>query len=126
MKKLMYVLSVLFFISCGTNTTDNTTTDDNQTKDETVTEKDESKAGDGSCEEFLADYEVWVNEMIVVIKKAKANPLDIQNTKKMMEATSKMAEWTEKWTALYDCANNEKYTKKMEELQEKVEKEIGE
>jgi len=126
MKNLILVFSVLFLFSCGLGSTDNKTEDEKDNTKESVTENEDSKSSEGSCEEFLVDYEKWVDEMIVVIKKAKSNPLDLSNTKRMMEATTKLSEWMEKWTNLYDCANNEEYTKKMEELQKKVEKELGE
>lgn len=126
MKNVIFVLSVLFFASCGLGTSESKNQEEKDDTKESVTENEDSKSSEGSCEEFLVDYEKWVDEMIVVIKKAKSNPLDLNNTKRMMNATTKLSDWMEKWTNLYDCADNEKYTKKMEELQKKVEKELGE
>ena len=76
------------------------------------------------CEKFLDSYEKWADEVIKVYKKAQENPLDIENTKKMMESTQKMSEWSQKWSKLYDCADNEKYAKRMEEIQKKIEQQM--
>ncbi len=59
-----------------------------------------------------------------IYKKAQENPLDIENTKKMMEATQEMSEWSQKWSKLYDCANNEKYAQRMEDIQKKIEQQM--
>jgi hypothetical protein len=127
MRNLIFVLSILFFISCGSSTSSDTeTVEGKENTEKSIPEKDDSGFDTGSCDEFLADYEEWVDEVIVILKKAKENPMDMQNTQKMMESTTKMGEWSQKWLALYDCANDEDYAKKMEELQEKVEKELGE
>ena len=126
MRNLIFVLSVFFFISCGTSTSESQTENEKESKEESATEKDDTGFDTGSCDEFLADYEKWVNEVIVILKKAQENPLDLQNSQKMLELTQKMGVWSQKWLALYDCANDEDYAKKMEELQEKVERELGE
>ena len=116
MKKMIMIFSILLFIGCGNNT-----------NDEDIKAQDENKHKNtiyNSCEQFLNDYENWVDEVIIIYKKIKENPTDIKNTKKMMEATQKMSEWSQKWTKLYDCANTEKYSKRMEDIQARVDSEI--
>jgi len=108
MKKFLFFLSVAFVL--GFNTNANTI---------------EIKDGN-NCEQFLADYEVWVNEVIEIYEKVKNNPMDVENTQKLMEATEKMSEWSEKWEGLVDCSDNEEYVKKMEKLEKKVEEVMGE
>ena len=116
MKNILVILSVMLFVACGNNASNKDVNFQDENKSESTL--------NNSCEQFLSDYENWVDEVIVIYQKIKDNPTDIQNAKKMIEATQKMSEWSQKWTKLYDCANNEKYSKRMEELQAKVDKEI--
>jgi len=117
MKKLAILLvSALLMLACNNNSSSNDQNNDDQA--ETKTEST-SKA---SCDKFLKDYEEWVDEVIEVYKKVKENPMDLANTTKAMEASQKMADYAQKWTGLYDCANSKKYAKKMEALEKKVEK----
>jgi len=122
MKKLLFLISAVALLSCG-----NKTNEDSKSNDKTdVVQTEKSLSVEGGCDEFLNDYEKWVDEVIKVYEKVKANPMNMQNTQKMMDATTKMEEWSEKWIKLYDCANNEKYAKRMDELQEKVNKAMEE
>ena len=105
-------------MACGNNNKSKATEKEQPTEQEL-------KAENG-CEAFLNDYEKWVNEVIEIYEKVKENPMDVQNTQKLMQATLKMQEWSEKWTGLYDCTDNEKYNKRMEELQKKVDEAINE
>lgn len=123
MRNILFFVVMLVMASCGSNTGKKQS--DNEDK-ETKVEQKQKKSAQGSCDEFLADYEKWVDEFVKLYKEAKANPTDMEVTQKMVDATNKMAEWSEKWTKLYDCANNEKYVKRMEELQKRVEKEMNE
>lgn len=79
-----------------------------------------------SCDQFLNDYEKWVNEIIVIYQKVKENPMNIEYTQKLMNVTIEMEEWSKKWTNIYECAENEQYAKRMEELQKKVDKAMEE
>lgn len=112
MRKLILFLGVILATSCGTSTNDKNTDSENKN----TTESTDVSA----CDQFLDDYEKWADEVIEVYKKVKENPTDVENTQKMMEATAKMAEWSEEWTKLYDCANNEEYAERVEKIQEKV------
>ncbi len=109
MKKNILIISVIFLVGTVINA-----------------KTDHSNMQEGNkCEKFIADYEVWVNEVTKVYKKAKSNPMDMKNSKKLVEASKKMKEWSKKWEGMTDCKNNEKYSKKMEELQAKAEKMLG-
>ena len=114
MRKLILFLGVILATSCGTSTNDKKVDDENKTT--STTESTDVSA----CDQFLDDYEKWADEVIEIYQKVKENPTDMQNTQKMMEATAKMAEWSEEWTKLYDCANNEEYAERVEKIQEKV------
>ena len=114
------LLGVSLLFSCNSNS--DKSTDQSGNPQEVKADKGSMK----SCDDFLKDYEKWVDEVIEVYKKVKENPMDMTNTTKAMEASQKLAEYSTKWTALYDCANSKKYAKKMEELEKKVEQAMNE
>lgn len=132
MKNLFLLMAVLFLISCGGSTQEDAKSEENKQIEATTEQNDDASektkvTGEGeSCEEFLDDYENYVNELLEVYKKIKENPTDMKSAEKMMEATTKMAKWSEKWDALHECADNEEYNERMEELQAKVDKVVNE
>lgn len=118
MKNFMLILSFLFMLSCGTDTGKNNT-DNEAGADKAKTEQSEATSK-SECDEFLDDYEKWVDEVIVVYKKAKEDPTDMENTQKLLTVTTEVAKWADKWEGLVDCAKNEEYAKRMEALEERV------
>jgi hypothetical protein len=124
MKNLMLILSFLFMLSCGTDTAKNNT-DKEADADKAKTEQSDATSK-SDCDDFLDDYEKWVDEVIVVYKKAQDDPTDIENTQKLLTVTTEVAQWADKWESLMDCANNEEYAKRMEELEERLNKAMSE
>ena len=114
MKAILLITVLFFFVSCGSGKKKNQDNNNEDAKTESNVE-----AGN-SCDAFLDDYEEWVDEVVKIYKKVEENPMDVQNTQALMEATQKMAEYSEKWQTLYDCSNDKKYAKRMEELQKRV------
>ena len=126
MKKLILLLSVFFVLAaCGSNKDKGSAENDEATDTEETTSKD-TKSGNSECDKFLDDYEKWADEVVELYKKAKENPMDMGNMQKIAESSQKMAEWSTKWGELVDCAQTEKYAKRMEEIQEKVNKAMEE
>lgn len=119
MKSILFLASLFFLISCGNNP--GKSQNDKNDSEEIGTEQTNTISATAGCDEFLDDYENWVNEVVEVLNKAKEDPSDVQNTQKVTDATMKLQEWSQRWIQLYDCAGNEKYEKRMIELQEKVE-----
>lgn len=118
MKNILFLVSLLILLSCG-NKTNKTEGEDAESA--TIEQTDKSGAI-GGCDEFLDDYEAWVDEVVKIYANYRENPLDEQNTEKLMQTTQELSEWSEKWVHLYDCASDDKYVKRMEELEERVEK----
>ncbi len=119
MKNILFFASLFFLVSCGNNP--GRSQNDTNDSEGIETEQESTISATAGCDEFLDDYENWVNEVVEVLNKAKEDPSNEQNTQKVTEATMKLQEWSQKWIQLYDCAGNEKFEKRMEELQEKVE-----
>jgi hypothetical protein len=124
MKNLLLIFSMLFMLSCGSDSAKSSSDAKADTEKENTEQSDASSKSD--CDDFLDDYEKWVDEVIVVYKKAKEDPTDIENTQKLLTVTTEVAKWADKWEGLMDCANNEKYAKRMEELEERMNKAMEE
>ncbi len=125
MKNLIFILTLFALISCG-GKSNNNKTESESTDTETIEQKDKSLLAKNDCNQFLDDYEKWVNDFLELYKKFKDDPMNAEYTQKMMESSQKMAEWSQKWIKLYDCSKDKKYAKRMEELQKKVEKDMEE
>ncbi|MCD4833355.1 MAG: hypothetical protein K8R31_06135 [Bacteroidales bacterium] len=122
MKKLTYLillLSILGFVSCGSSGTEK----------ENSTQKKEQKSDEiKDCDDFLANYEEWVDDYIKVLDDYLKNPGDETVATRFMELMQEAMEWSTKWVALADCADNEEYEQKFEEISKKIEtklKELG-
>ncbi|PLX15710.1 MAG: hypothetical protein C0599_16265 [Salinivirgaceae bacterium] len=123
MKNLLLIFSMLFMLSCCT---DATKKDEAKADDQKANTEQTDDASKSDCDEFLDDYEKWVDEVIVVYKKVQEDPTDMENTQKLLTVTTEVSKWAEKWESLMDCANNEEYAKRMEELEERVNKAMSE
>ena len=77
------------------------------------------------CDDFLKKYEKWVDEYLVFLTEYKNNP-DEKNLQKFMTMSQDALGWAMQWTAMYDCANDEKYEKEFERIGKKVEDKMEE
>ncbi|MEA3452359.1 MAG: hypothetical protein U9Q83_10725, partial [Bacteroidota bacterium] len=75
MKNLVILLSVFFIFGCSNNDkkdSDNNKKDETNKVDSFEDKIDDVKKDFTACDQFLDDYEVWIDEAIVIIKDAKA------------------------------------------------------
>lgn len=90
------------------------------TKSDLVTEE---KSGD--CDDFIDDYEEWMEEYVSLLGKHKDNPAALVSSAEYTSMTTEMINWTSKWSELaVDCATNPDYEKRINKIQEKMEKEM--
>lgn len=118
MKKIIYLLAILglaAFYSCGSSS--------EKGKENAKEEKSESIK---DCDDFLTHYEEWVDDYIQVIDDYMNNPTDETTASKYMELMQEAMEWSTKWVALIDCADDEKYEARFEEISKEVEKKLSE
>ncbi len=90
--------------------------------------KQEKSESIKDCDDFLAHYEEWVDDYIKVIDDYMNNPGDEANAARYMELVQEAMQWSTKWVTLVECADDEKYEKRFEEISKEVEeklKEIG-
>ena len=94
--------------------------------------KDEDSSADlrdseqsGDCDEFMDDYEKWMERYIELLKKYKENPVGLASSPEYTEMSMELMEWSSKWSTLaIDCAKNPEYESRFKEIQEKAEKEM--
>jgi hypothetical protein len=108
------ILSVsLILTSCGGSSTESTEgTEGTETESGEVAEEGSSS----DCDQFLADYETFVDSYISMAKKIQEDPTDMSA---MTEYTSMMSKLTEMQSQGADC-NDAEVALKMTELNLKI------
>jgi hypothetical protein len=118
MKKLIFFIALTSFLgllSCNSGT-------DKKTNDSKV-EKSESIK---DCDDFLTHYEEWVDEYIEVIDSYLNNPGDETIATNYMDLMQEAMVWSTKWVTLVDCAENEEYEQRFEDIAKEVENKLQE
>lgn len=122
MKRLVYLfvmLGVIAMYSCGGSSSEKA----KEAKDKNT----EIKSGAiKDCDDFLTHYEEWVDDYIKVLDDYFKNPADQTIATRYMELMQEAMEWNTKWIALVDCADDEEYEKKFEEISKDIEKKLEE
>lgn len=110
MKKILTLalslILVMSFAACGGNSETTEVPKDEQevasnAEESVISEtvaSTESKdtASDESWREFLEDYEKWVDNYIVLLKKYEANPTDMSILTEYTEMAAEVSEWADK------------------------------
>lgn len=131
MKKLVAILFCLSFLSlsmCKKKKKDDTedtqiTIEMSQDDDTRAELKNNEKSGD--CDDFMDDYEEWMERYVELLRKYKENPVGLASSPEYTSMSMEMMEWSSKWSSLaIDCAKNPEYEKRFNKIQEKVEKEM--
>lgn len=122
------VCLAILFASCGNSQSKNEEKSDDVIE-ESINEAIES--GDlkeaQNCDEFIDQYEEWMDDYLVLLEKYMKNPMDATLSSEFMEQAQKGAFWMEQWsTKLVRCASKEKYQKRFEEISERAEKKLEE
>lgn len=119
MKKIIYlVVTIGLFLSYSCSSSSEKKENNQKSELNAQTIKD--------CDEFLAHYEEWVDDYIKVLDDYFKNPSDPTLASKYMELMQEALHWSNKWTALVECAENEKYEKRFEEISNEVEEKLRE
>ena len=130
MKHIIYFAAIFMMYSCSDGASNSSNKHEKSSKaqveqteqTEEVENVEKPLEAKNECDKFLDTYEVWVNEIVKIYKRVKESPSDMENNQMLVIAKKQMAPLDKKWTKLSDCANNEKYAKRMKELQERVNK----
>jgi len=124
-------ISVIFFasflfMSCGNNQSkDGSANELTESSEELMDSNEIGEAKD--CDEFIDQYEKWMNDYIKMIDKYMKNPTDATLLSEYMKLAQEGSSWMTQWNSkLYYCASKEKYQKRFDEITEKAEKKLKE
>jgi hypothetical protein len=111
------ILSVsLILTSCGGSSTESTEGTEGTEGTETESGEVAEEGSSSDCDQFLADYETFVDSYISMAKKIQEDPTDMSA---MTEYTSMMSKLTEMQSQGADC-NDAEVALKMTELNLKI------
>ena len=119
----------LMLIACGGKQSareeKENTENNGESSEEGIKSTDSEKAN--SCDEFIDDYEKWMDAYILLIEKYMKSPMDATLSEEYMKLAQESINWTNEWsTKLVFCASQEKYEKRFEEISERAEKKLKE
>ena len=124
----LFLFTSLIFVSCGNNPSNDKEEPTNaleQSSAESASSSDLENPN--SCEEYLDQYEKWTEDYFKLVEKYMKNPMDASLSGEFMKQAQEGSLWLERWSSeLADCASNEKYQKRYDEISEKVEKKLEE
>jgi len=126
MKKYISVLFIasMLLMSCGSETKK----ESDKNSEELTEEQDQPKIGEAKdCDEFIDQYEKWMDNYIVMIDKYMKNPTDATLLNEYMKLAQEGMTWMSQWNSkLYYCASQDKYQEHFDEISEKAEKKMKE
>lgn len=126
MKKFLsiIILASLLFLACGSNESKN----ENKKDSTEISNKDSEKIGEAKdCDEFIDQYEKWMDDYIKIIDKYMKNPTDATLMNEYLKLAQDGMTWMNQWNSkLYYCASQEKYQKRFDEISERAEKKMEE
>jgi len=129
MKRIIYVFIMLsfFLFSCGGSSEQATTDGDEAVKTEQSDE--DTDGGDltiKDCDDFLDKYDEWTDDYLKVLKAYFEDPTNLTISEEYQDLTESMTTWGTDWTNYVQCASQEKYQKRFEEIADKLEKGLEE
>ncbi len=119
-------LTAMLFTSCGNKQSKEESTKDSDPKSEESLENDNLEEAK-NCDEFIDQYEEWMDDYVELIEKYMKNPMDAALSEEYMKLAQEGMNWMSQWNSkLIYCASIEKYEKRFEEISEKAEKKLEE
>lgn len=117
----MFVFAGLLLSSCINDKQESKEKFDNAAEDTTYMEDVKD------CDEFIYEYEKWMNDYIELLGKYMENPMDEALSKEFMTQGQKASFWLTEWNGkLLHCTSQEKYQKRFEEISAKAEEKMKE
>jgi len=116
----------MIFSSCGgSQSAEDKIEELNEAMGEAIENSDFKVAKD--CDEFIDQYEKWMDDYIKVIDKYMKDPMDATVAEEFQKVAMEGVNWMTQWTSnLTYCASEEKYQKRFEEISDKADKKLKE
>jgi len=78
-----------------------------------------------NCDEFIDQYEEWMDNYVDLLDRWKKNPADAAISQEYMKVSQEAINWVSQWNShLAQCASQEKYEKRFNEISERAEKKL--
>lgn len=127
MKTKITILIILFFlVGCNNTPRKNKKDNDNLTSLNFGSANQDNKK---SCEEFLDNYEQWMNTYIDLMSQYKDDPIAMVSSKEYSKLLGEGVNWLILWGQdHYSCIQDENYAKRFDAIQERSiqkQKELG-
>lgn len=128
MKSFLSILVIIamVFTSCSSNQSKEEKIEElNDAMTEAIENSEFKEAKD--CDEFIDQYDKWMDDYIKVIEKYMDDPMDAAMAEEFKTVAIEGASWMTQWsTNLMYCAAEEKYQERFEEISEKADKKLKE
>lgn len=127
MRPLNYflVILVITLLSCSGNKAPKESQEESKIHEEAI--ENSKLKGAKDCDEFIDQYEEWMDNYIALIEKYMKNPMDATLMQEYMKVAEEGMNWVTQWNSkLSYCASKEKYQKRFDEISEKAEKKLKE
>ncbi len=127
-KLTIILLALLAFSSCKKKASDTTVNDEAVSIETEATPKNLKESEDlKTCDDFLDNYEKWMDNYIEMLGKYKDNPLEFATSKEYATTMAEGSNWMMKWVSNHaSCAQNKAYAKRMKSIQEKSDEKLKE
>ena len=129
MKPLNYILIFVLItvFSCSGNKAPKEKENQEKSQNQEVLIDDNKLKEAKDCDEFVDQYEKWMDNYIALLDKYMKNPMDAALMQEYMKVAEESMNWLNQWNSkLYHCASKEKYQKRFDEISEKAEKKLKE
>lgn len=133
MKRIFYllILAVFAIYSCSQDVqkndqdtdNDNATVADDDANNEVIKK---STSGASDCDEFLDNYEKWVESYLELLDKYIKNPMDMEVLQEYGKVTQEAATWATDWARLITCSDDEGIQERYDEIQKKIDAKLKE
>lgn len=122
------LVATFILVSCGGSKKD-VKEDAQNVLEEVIEDAEESSefAEAKNCDEFIDQYEEWMDNYIDLLDKYMKNPMDATLMEDYMKVAEEGTNWMTQWTTkLMPCAAKEKYQKRFDEISERADKKLAE
>ncbi len=123
---LFFIVMSLLVSSCSNKPSKNDA-GENAEKAAAVSGDDADLKKAKDCDEFIDQYEKWMDNYLALLDKYMKNPMDGALMQQFVKLSEEGAQWASQWNSeLVFCASKEKNEKLYNENSEKAEKKLKE